>query len=41
MPIEIDYGICPHCDHQEVRELTWFVSEDGSYRQLWSCRVIK
>ena len=40
MPIEITFDICPHCDSEEVKQLTWWVSKDGSFRQLWSCSKV-
>ena len=40
MPFEIKLGICPHCDHDEFRRLTYFVSEDGDFKQLFCCEEI-
>ena len=40
MPFEIKLGICPHCDHDEFRRLTYFVSEEGDFKQLFCCEEI-
>tara|TARA_R100000329_G_scaffold82183_1_gene69994 strand:- start:1521 stop:1649 length:129 start_codon:yes stop_codon:yes gene_type:complete len=41
MPFKVEEKKCPCCNSDDVRKVTTFVSEDGSYLQVFSCEALQ
>ena len=40
MPFKEEEKKCPCCNSDQIRKVTTFVSDDGSYSQVFSCEAL-